>query len=135
MRLPRLKTTRAVLAIGCLLGALIVLTSNTAFAQRHTISGTITDVETGEVLIGANVVAVTLDTGTASNTYGFYSLTLPQRDSLTLVYSFLGFEPQIKKIYLSTNIALDIALSPRSANLDEVTVTADRLSAMSRAKF
>ena len=126
MSMLRLKSIRAVLAAGCLLLASCLLTSNPAFAQRYTISGTITDAETGEVLIGANVLAVTLDTGTASNTYGFYSLTLPRRDSLTLVFSFLGFEPQIKKIYLTTDIALDIPLSPRSASLDEVTVTAER---------
>ena len=97
-----------------------------AHAQRHTISGTISDAATGEVLIGATIIAVTLDKGTASNSYGFYSLTLPKMDSLTVLYSFIGFKPQLKKIYLTEDVALDVSLSVLDTVLDGIVVSGER---------
>ena len=98
-------------------------------AQKYTLSGTITDEQSGEVLIGANVLAVTTDKGTASNTYGFYSLTLPRADSLTVLFSYLGYQAQLKKIYLTDDIVLDIELASGNAVLGEVTVSAERANA------
>ena len=43
-------------------------------AQKHTISGYITDKETGEKLIGANVYDAKLMLGTSTNLFGFYSI-------------------------------------------------------------
>ena len=120
---------RSICLMGSMLGAMAWLTASPASAQRHTISGTITDAETGEVLIGANVVAVTLDKGTASNNYGFYSLTLPRTDSLAILFSYLGFEPQLKKVYLTENIVLNVLLRATSTTLGEVAVTAERTNA------
>ncbi|NNE69708.1 MAG: TonB-dependent receptor [Rhodothermales bacterium] len=96
-----------------------------ASAQRHSISGLVTDAETGESLIGANIHAVSFETGTVSNAYGFYSVTLPEADSTTLVFSYIGYDPQVKKVYLTNDIRLDVSLQPAAGLLDEVTVTAD----------
>lgn len=50
----------------------------TASAQKQTISGYVEDAASGERLIGASVFPVQdLTRGTASNAYGFYSLTIP----------------------------------------------------------
>ena len=113
----------------CLIVLFIFLTGQPVNAQKYTLSGTITDGQNGEVLIGANVLAVTLNKGTASNTYGFYSLTLPRTDSLTLLFSYLGYQPQLKKIYLTQDIELDIRLEPANAVLGEITVSAERSNA------
>ena len=49
-----------------------------AIAQdNHTISGVITDKKTGETLIGATVSVPSINVGTTTNEYGFYSLSLP----------------------------------------------------------
>lgn len=117
------------LTIWCLFLLVALPGVRPTFAQKHTLSGTITDAQTGETLIGAGILAVTLDKGTASNTYGFYSLTLPRTDSLTVLFSFLGYTPQLKKVYLTQDIALDVRLEPTSTQLGEITVSAERANA------
>ena len=52
-----------------LLTALVLGTGSLAMAQR-TIKGTVTDAQTGDALIGANVVVVGTSTGTISDIDG-----------------------------------------------------------------
>ncbi len=97
-----------------------------AFGQQFTISGTITDAESGEFLIDANIYSVSHDKGTTANTYGFYSLTLPAGDSVTIMFSYLGFEAQVKRIVTTSNLVLDVQLLPRNSELGGVTIVANR---------
>lgn len=97
-----------------------------ANAQNVTISGYMRDADTGESLIGGTVYVTTLRTGTVTNNYGFYSLTIPPQDSIGIVYSFIGYQPQIKKVFLKDNLKLDIALLPSASMMDEVLVTSER---------
>ena len=108
--------------------AILLMAAGPLRAQNVTLSGTVTDSENGEVLIGAHITAVSSGRGAASNAYGFYSLTLPASDSVTVVYSFLGFEPAVRKIRLLDNVRLDIELDPRTTGMAEVTVTAENLN-------
>ena len=94
-----------------------------AKAQKHTISGYIKDKDTGEVLIGANIYTKPDLKGTTSNTYGFYSLTLPQ-DSVHIVFSFVGYQPVTSGIFLDKDIELNIELSS-SIELNEIVVTGE----------
>ena len=72
-----------------------------AIAQnKHTISGYIQDESSGENLIGVSVYEKETFKGSSSNTYGFYSLTLPQ-GNYTIVYSYIGMKE------LSVNINLN----------------------------
>lgn len=82
-----------------------------AYAQKFTISGYIEDASTGEKLIAANVFDLRSLSGAVTNTYGFYSLTLPQ-DSVTLELSYIGYERQALVLYLNQNITLNIRLEP-----------------------
>ena len=66
--------------------------SQTPAARKHTISGYVRESGSGELLIGVTVYLPQLKTGTATNTYGFYSLTLPA-DSLELVAVYADGEP------------------------------------------
>ncbi|HRZ22055.1 MAG TPA: carboxypeptidase-like regulatory domain-containing protein, partial [Bacteroidales bacterium] len=43
--------------------------------KRFTISGVVTDQVNGETLLGATIYVNELETGTATNLYGFYSIT------------------------------------------------------------
>ncbi|NND70848.1 MAG: TonB-dependent receptor [Rhodothermales bacterium] len=117
---------QVVFCVTAIWGCLLIAPA--AVGQQFTISGTVTDSETGEVLIGATVYAVTLDKGATTNRYGFYSLTLRQRDSLSVMFSYLGFEPQVKKILPAGDLLLNIQLDSQTAEYDEVIVEADRLS-------
>ena len=65
------------------------------FAQTVTISGYITVKKNGETLTGATIfVKDKKEYSTASNEFGFYSLTLP-KGSYELVISFVGYQEEI----------------------------------------
>jgi len=93
-------------------------------AQEVTVSGTITDAENGETLIGATVSVPDLDLGTTSNAYGFYSLSVPAEDSLELVVSYVGFQNQTFDLFLRADTTLDVKLGS-GVQLDEVVVKAN----------
>ncbi|MFQ5445677.1 MAG: SusC/RagA family TonB-linked outer membrane protein [Saprospiraceae bacterium] len=102
----------------CLLLLLVAMgMSSLAMAQR-TISGTVTDAETGDPLIGANILAVGTSTGTITDIDGTYSLQLP--DGITeLEVSYTGYTA--KRVALGVSNVVDVALSAGSV-LDEVVV-------------
>jgi hypothetical protein len=96
-----------------------------AEAQNITLSGYIKDNDTKESLIGANVYSVDTKKGTSTNEYGFYSLTLPKKDTLNLVISYIGYVMQVKKIAVNGNLRLDLFLEVNSAQLKEVVISAE----------
>jgi len=93
-------------------------------AQTATISGYIEDAQSGEKLIGANIIDLTSGDGTITNTYGFYSLTLPH-GSVELALTYIGYQPGKVDFLLTADTTIDIALS-QSLELDEVVITADQ---------
>ena len=96
------------------------------FAQNITISGYVKEAKSAENLIGATVFAATQKTGTTTNEYGYYSLTLSAKDTIALIISFIGYQPQAKKVFTKENLRLDIALADNAAVLGEVVVNASR---------
>ncbi|MCB9307207.1 MAG: TonB-dependent receptor [Lewinellaceae bacterium] len=99
-----------------------------AFSQkadgRFTISGYVSDAAGGEYLVGATVADRKSGHGTISNTYGFFSLTLPS-DSLLLYVSYIGYEAQVIPLHLNADRTLNIKLTA-SAVLEEVEIVADK---------
>lgn len=93
--------------------------------KRYTVSGHIKDAGTGEDLFGATVLIVENTTGTVSNEYGFYSVSLPE-GQYSLRYSYTGYESQVHKVKVEKDILLDISLNPVSETLKEVEVKAER---------
>ena len=94
-------------------------------AQKHTISGYISDKETGEQLIAANVLDQKSLAGAITNTYGFFSLTLPA-DSVILSFSYIGYEPQTVALLLNKDQTINIELSS-VLSLQTVEVVEQRL--------
>lgn len=92
--------------------------------QEHTISGVVSDLNTGETLIGVNVLIPELRAGVITNAYGFYSITLPQ-GTHELIYSTLGYTIERRTIELNTSMVIDIALGENAEELDEVVIKAD----------
>ncbi len=93
---------------------------------RKTISGFVLDAETGEKLIGANLYVPNLRTGTVTNNYGFYSLTLPA-DSVYLAVSYLGFETQYFHFLLMDDVARDFRLKQDRLGLGNIEVLDERI--------
>jgi hypothetical protein len=97
-----------------------------ALAQtRHTVSGYVTEKGSGETLLGANVYVPGTTKGTTTNNYGFYSLTLEAADSVTLVFSFVGYRPEPRTVALRQNAQLNVELTAEQM-LQEVVVTASQ---------
>ena len=90
---------------------LLVWSALGSFGQKHTISGYVSDKKTGEKIIGAVIIDGRSKLGTTSNTYGFFSLTLPA-DSVRLFISYLGYMAQKKTFYLGADKLLNIDLFP-----------------------
>ncbi len=111
---------------GWILFAILILSGIQGRTQNITISGHIKDAQTGEDLIGATVYNTNTKTGTATNNYGFYSLTIAQSDTLGMVFSYIGYTPQTKKIAAAKSIILNIDLEETNNSLGEVVVNARR---------
>lgn len=90
-------------------------------AQRHTLSGYVTDAESGERLIGASVYDTISHQGVATNVAGFYTLTLPEGEH-ALQVSYVGYHtPSAHTILLNKDTVIHFTLRS-STRLEEVTV-------------
>lgn len=91
-----------------------------------TISGYVNDSKTGEALINASVYVTNDKRGTTTNSYGFYSLSVKQSDSLGLVISYQSYQPQIFTISGKVDQIFDYSLKETSKSLIEVIVTSSK---------
>ncbi|WP_407650209.1 TonB-dependent receptor [Aequorivita echinoideorum] len=92
--------------------------------EKFTLSGTISEIESGETLIGVNVIIPQLQTGAVTNQYGYYSITLP-KGVYEITYSSIGFKTEKITISLTDNVKQDLALRTDSESLDEVIIEID----------
>ena len=90
--------------------------------EKFTLSGIITDEINGETLIGVNVIINELKTGTVTNEYGFYSITLP-KGTYTVTISYLGFGDLNETVILEQNIRKNFIIKESNVQLNEVVVT------------
>jgi len=88
--------------------------------QRRTVSGYITDAQTGEQLYMATVFEQNSQAGTTSNRFGFFSLSVPE-GKVTLKISYVGYQPQIKLISLKVDTLLRISMKSDN-KLDEIVI-------------
>ncbi|MEL6717390.1 MAG: SusC/RagA family TonB-linked outer membrane protein [Bacteroidota bacterium] len=96
---------------------LLLTTVGFAMAQR-TVSGVITDAESGEPLIGANILVVGTSVGTITDFDGNFQLELPA-DATAIRISYTGYAEQ--DVDVSTGTTFNIEMSEGTA-LDEVVV-------------
>ncbi len=114
----RKKLHTTILTISCCL--LVVMLNGQA---RHTVSGYVKDFESGETLIGANVFLENdASIGTVTNTYGFYSITLPEGEQ-RIAFSFLGYQTHVDTLSLNDNATLNVLLT-QGIEMQEVVVSA-----------
>ena len=91
-----------------------------ATAQKYTVSGYITDGKSAETIIGATVYDAQSGHGTASNNFGFYSLTLAAGQH-SLTFSYVGYNRQTISLNLRRDTVINISLSS-DIELEEVVV-------------
>ena len=95
----------------------VLALSNFAYAQR-TITGTVTDAENGEPLIGANILVVGTSTGTITDFDGKYQVNVPE-GATTLEFSYTGYAAQ--RVEIGGQTTIDVSLSAGEV-LEEVVV-------------
>ena len=96
------------------------------FSQKKiTISGYVTEKGSGESLPGVSIYVKEYENGAVSNNFGFYSITLPERDSITLYYSFVGYRTDTLTIDFWQNKSHNIALES-GVSLKEVIIQGER---------
>lgn len=106
------------------------VSSNLKAQSTGAISGTVVDAETGETLIGVNVIIEGTTRGTSSNLDGAYSIRGLEPDTYTLIVSYVSFQKQTitgVEVKEGATVRLDIALQPETEMLEDVIITADAI--------
>jgi outer membrane cobalamin receptor len=104
---------------------LLLALSFRGIAGMVTLSGYLKDKANGEGLIGATIYIPQLKIGAITNSYGFYSISIPQ-GSYSISYSFIGYQSQSPLINLNESQQLNVMLEEDSKQIDEVVVTAEK---------
>ncbi len=92
--------------------------------EKHTISGYVKEKGSGELLPGASVAIPRLKTGTVTNNYGFFSITIPS-DSIEILISYVGYSPKAFRFNLNEDKELNIELETNK-NLKELVVVSSK---------
>jgi len=90
-----------------------------AWAQDRTVSGTVTDAETGEGLPGVNVLLKGTGTGMTTDLDGNYKISVPS-DGGVLVFTYIGMEQQ--EIEIGSKSVVDVQMKADVEQLSEVVV-------------
>ena len=90
--------------------------------ERYTLNGYIADRESGESLIGATIYINEIKSGTITNPYGFYSITL-EEGIYNIDFRYVGYSSIAKEINLNSNQKMDIELQSLDIQLKNVVVS------------
>ena len=99
---------------------MVLITAASAIAQQGTVTGVVSDMETGETLPGANIVIQGTTTGTITDAEGQFTLPVPAGE-VTLVASFIGYDPTTHTIAVGEGetVTRNFELMPDVELLDE----------------
>ncbi len=112
--------------------------NNQSYGQtKHSISGYVSQLSNGEALGNAKIFVASVNKGTLTNTYGFYSLTL-EAGVYEISYRYTGFPSVVKTIDLSSkDVSLNIELGIKDGEkfIEEVVVNGKRGDNVNSAKL
>lgn len=97
----------------------VVLTPKN-LSQQQSISGTVTDGTTGELLVGVTIQVKGTMTGSISQSDGSYSVNIPH-DANVLIFSFVGYVTQ--EIPINGRTVIDVVMEEEITALEEIVVT------------
>ena len=118
---------QAYLLVVALVSIVLVGTTGPAFANlpyptgttlTAAISGTVTDAETDEPLIGVNIRVDGTTSGAVTDYDGKYNITATPGQ--TLIFSYLGYQEQ--RVEVGNQTVINLQLEPDANQLDEVVV-------------
>ncbi len=106
---------------------LLLGSSSIMYAGTGTIRGMITDISTGEALIGANVILKGTTIGSITDLDGLYSIENIEEGTYSLEVSYLSYRTQyIEQVIVRANevTLVNTALEEESSQLEEVVIVA-----------
>ncbi|WMN07494.1 SusC/RagA family TonB-linked outer membrane protein [Marivirga arenosa] len=92
-----------------------------AWAQDRTVSGKVTDADTGGALPGVNVLLKGTGTGVTTDLDGNFKISVPS-DGGTLVFTFIGMAAQ--EVEIGSRSVINVEMETDIQQLSEVVVTA-----------
>ncbi|HLR32797.1 MAG TPA: SusC/RagA family TonB-linked outer membrane protein, partial [Fodinibius sp.] len=114
----------------------IVIKKNTTGVTKvnvaETVSGKVTDAETGDLLPGVNIAIKGTSSGTSTSGSGTFELEVPSLQG-TLVFSFIGYTT--KEVPLRGRSELNVQLQPKAIQGEEVVVVDYGYGTVNRADF
>ena len=105
-----------------ILTAILLILTVGIFAQQKTITGKVTDVDSGSEIPGVSVVVEETGQGTMTDLNGKYSITIEKTENLTLTFSYVGYVTQ--KILVGDKSTVNVKLKAETSQIEEVVVTA-----------
>lgn len=103
----------------------LIAFSSVAMVAQTIVTGTVTDLKTGDTLPGANIKISRKAVGTTTDFDGNFVLNVADKPPFTVEISVLGFKTEKVEI-LNNNQKLDIGLTENETSLDEIVVSASR---------
>ena len=108
-----------------LLFLLFFVIGSTVLAQNYAVSGEVRDNATGESIIGATVFIKNKNSGAVTNSFGFYSITLPA-GNYEMELRCVGYQTLLAPLKLQTNVHKDFELNPISFTGGSVIIEGTR---------
>jgi hypothetical protein len=96
------------------------------FAQEHQLpilSGKVVDAQSGEAIVGATISVDFKKSGAVTDANGMYKLSLPYGE-FVLKVSSVGYNPYRTKVYIQSNLEINVELNNVTKQLEEVIVSA-----------
>ena len=87
--------------------------------KKYSVSGMVTAKNDGESLVGATVFILELKTGTTTDQYGRFSITMVP-GQYTLSFTFIGYTAITRAVNLDKDINLKVELETEQKELQEV---------------
>ena len=107
-----------------LLLVIFVIGLQSIWAQTKEISGTVTSADDGSSIPGVSVSVKGTTLGTITDLDGYYVINIPQ-DAQTLVFSFVGMQPQEIQ---ATGSTINVVMKSDVVDVSEVIVTANAIT-------
>ncbi len=104
----------------------LILFPTVVFAQNKvSVSGTVTNNEDGETVFGARISFPELSVGVVTNSYGFYSVSIP-KGIHKMEISAVGLQKEERTIDFQRDTTIHFEMKIPAKEIDELVVTADR---------
>jgi len=98
------------------------------FAQKLTISGYVTDTNTGETIIGVNIIVKGTNKGAASDGNGYFVISGLAPGKYTLMFSHIAYEEKKINLFLENKslVLKDTPIKPKAVQVDEIVVLGEK---------